>query len=179
MKDPKALRELITANVPLSELLEKAGHPLRQTIVAEQMRCPFHGKDISASARYYPETNSMHCFTCKKSWDPISFWMQYTDTKFISACQSLADIYRLDLTKLANVAFHENLRINKSHYKINKIDYAMVSIIERMKVALQVEDPLTTAKMMLLLAVARKEKDELKFTKVAMPLVKKLNKILV
>lgn len=39
----------------------------------EQIHCPFHGTDVNKSARVYPETNSVYCFTCDKSWDVIHF----------------------------------------------------------------------------------------------------------
>jgi DNA primase len=39
----------------------------------EQIHCPFHGADINRSARVYPETDSVYCFTCDKSWDVINF----------------------------------------------------------------------------------------------------------
>jgi len=41
-----------------------------------QINCPFHGADLGPSARIYPDTNSMYCWACTKSWDVIDFWAE-------------------------------------------------------------------------------------------------------
>ena len=39
-----------------------------------QIRCPFHGKDTGPSARVFPETDSIYCWSCDQSWDVLDFW---------------------------------------------------------------------------------------------------------
>jgi DNA primase len=41
-----------------------------------QIKCAFHGEDRRPSARVYPDTNSVRCFYCNKSWDVITFWAE-------------------------------------------------------------------------------------------------------
>lgn len=47
---------------------------------SHQIRCPFkerheHG-DATKSARFYSETNSIHCFTEGKSWNPVALFCE-------------------------------------------------------------------------------------------------------
>lgn len=53
----------------------------------EQIHCPFHGADINKSARVYPETDSVYCFTCSKNWDVIRFVQDQEELTFVETCR--------------------------------------------------------------------------------------------
>lgn len=64
----------------------------------QQYRCDLHGIDNKPSARYYPRTNSVYCFACGKSRDPVSLVMDKEALTFRDACNSLEE--RFDLPAL-------------------------------------------------------------------------------
>jgi hypothetical protein len=84
------LKQIISDKVTMVGLLQESGIQLRTPSQEEQISCPFHGPDRSPSARHYPETNSIYCFTCKKSWDPVSFVMSKRGIRFKEAVNHLA-----------------------------------------------------------------------------------------
>ena len=49
----------------------------------EQIHCPFHGADINKSARVYPETDTVYCFTCDKKWNVINFVQEQEELTFV------------------------------------------------------------------------------------------------
>ena len=127
--DIKELRELVCSKASLADLLEENGHSLRTPTSEEQISCPFHGTDASPSARHYPETNSMHCFTCKKSWDPISFVMEYRGTSFKEAVDFLAKKYDIDITGFRAKSFKRK----------------KIAIVERKRTQLSLSDKMKMA----------------------------------
>ena len=52
-----------------------------------QIRCPFHkgGAELAPSARVYPDTNSIHCFTCHRSWSPVTLLAEHLDVSYREA----------------------------------------------------------------------------------------------
>lgn len=50
--------------------------------------CPFHKEDTPSLAMYL-ETNTFHCFGCKKSGDVIAFYMQLKGVDFKTAVEEL------------------------------------------------------------------------------------------
>ena len=46
------------------------------------IKCPFHkaGREVKPSMRVYPSTESAYCFTCHKSYNPVSLLAQYYGT---------------------------------------------------------------------------------------------------
>lgn len=46
--------------------------------------CPFHA-DKDPSMKYYPKSNTVHCFGCNKSWDTIQFVRDLYDLNFKEA----------------------------------------------------------------------------------------------
>ena len=108
--DVKELRTMVCERAQLSELLEEFGYHLHTVGREEQLSCPFHGTDASPSARFYPETNSMHCFTCKKSWDPISFMMEKRGMRFREAVDYLAKKNGIDISGFRLEDFKETAR---------------------------------------------------------------------
>ena len=56
-----------------------------------QFRCPFHklGHELTPSARFYPATDSFHCFTCNRSWTPLQFQAEIAGTTLKDAVDAL------------------------------------------------------------------------------------------
>ena len=49
-----------------------------------QAICPFHA-DKDPSMKYYPKSNTVHCFGCGRSWDTIQFVRELYDLSFKEA----------------------------------------------------------------------------------------------
>lgn len=176
MKDPKLVRELISENIPLHKVLEEVGIHLPQVLKPQQMSCPFHGKDVKQSARYYPETNSMYCFTCKKSWDPISFWMEYSSGKFMESARRLANVYRVDLSKIADIQ-----AVHIAKYKrggtasvVDRRRMALSVLETNLRLVLPIEAPEAAGKMLYIMAMARTIDDPKHFAQIATPLAQRI-----
>jgi DNA primase len=65
--------------------------------VKEQINCPFHGADVKKSARIYPDTNTVFCWTCDKVWDVIEFVKEMEDMSFGSACNLLIKRFSINI----------------------------------------------------------------------------------
>lgn len=50
--------------------------------------CPFHA-DKDPSMQFYRHDNHVHCFSCNKSWDTISFVMEKEGISFVQAVDRL------------------------------------------------------------------------------------------
>jgi len=80
--------ENIHNNVSAYDVLRYHGVSLRRSeSQEEQISCPFHGKDLRPSARYYPKSRNglscVWCFVCQEKWDAISLWKKFNgETKF-------------------------------------------------------------------------------------------------
>lgn len=75
--------ENIHKRVSAADVLTRNGVSLRKHGgQEEQISCPFHGTDTHPSARYYPESGEslshVWCFACRKNWDAIGLWKQFT-----------------------------------------------------------------------------------------------------
>ena len=72
------LIERINEEVSIYDLFDQADPPVKYLTKAKpcQISCPFHGNDTHPSARVYPDTNSLRCFFCSKSWRPVTFWAE-------------------------------------------------------------------------------------------------------
>lgn len=66
----------LAKEVPFENFLEfnKHGHCI----------CPFHA-DKDPSMKYYPKSNTVHCFGCGRSWDTIQFVRELYDLSFKEA----------------------------------------------------------------------------------------------
>lgn len=82
------------------EALRMIGAESPASRVAAQIRCPFHagGKEMNASARVYPATQSVYCFTCGQSWDAVGLLKQAMGIEAGEAIQLLRG--RVDTTPL-------------------------------------------------------------------------------
>lgn len=92
--------EAINAAASLTDLLPEYGTELRTPTHEEQISCPFHGSDRRPSARHYPDTNSIYCFTCKKAWDPFRFMMEKKGMRFMEAIDYMGRRYGIDTSGL-------------------------------------------------------------------------------
>lgn len=93
----------IRQRVSAYEILRRNGVRLKQVSDsrAEQIQCPFHGKDDKPSARVYPDSadRSSHvwCYVCQKSWDAIGLQMQFSGgIKFAQALGELERAYGIE-----------------------------------------------------------------------------------
>lgn len=180
MKDPRAARELINQSVTLHTLISDIwGQELPQTLKPQQLSCFFHGKDSSRSARYYPETNSMHCWACKKSWGPIDFWMQHHGVRFYAAVEQLAGRFGVDMAQVPDIQFTKKMNFSGGTNKnIDKKKMALYILEERLKLAKYVESTESFAKMLYVFLNARHIEDDARFAKIVAPLARKLKTIL-
>jgi len=76
----------IRRHVSAADVLMRNGVTLRRNGVhAEQISCPFHGKDNHPSAKYFPDEGDSHshvwCFVCHENWDVIALWKKFTGTE--------------------------------------------------------------------------------------------------
>lgn len=72
----------IHRRISASDVLDRYGVKLRYGGgKAEQISCPFHGKDNRPSTRYYPahdgKNDSVWCFVCQKPWDAIRLFQKF------------------------------------------------------------------------------------------------------
>jgi len=69
--------DTVNERVSIFDLFDEYGVKYySREISGPKMSCPFHGADTDPSAKVYPETNSLYCWTCSSSWDAISFYAQ-------------------------------------------------------------------------------------------------------
>lgn len=56
-----------------------------------QVRCPFHklGRESTPSARFYPDTDSLYCFACNRSWSPLQLESELAGTTLRDAAETL------------------------------------------------------------------------------------------
>ena len=73
---------------PITDLLSELGISIHHEGVEQQIRCPVHSDSV-ASARYYPESNSIYCFTCAESYNPIDLAMLCWELSFVEAIEKL------------------------------------------------------------------------------------------
>lgn len=74
------------------EMIARAkAYPMNQLVEIGRYNtlvCPFHG-DTKASMKYYPNDNSVYCFSCKKTWDVIGFIQERDKLSFPEAVKKL------------------------------------------------------------------------------------------
>jgi len=75
--------------------LSYIGHPLPAGALsghASKMLCPFHG-DTNPSAKVFPETDTIHCFACNKTWTVETAWMQWFGVTFSEAVSDTRNLF--------------------------------------------------------------------------------------
>lgn len=80
------LFDLIKEHVSIFDMLQKYSPEsyavVRSQRVGHKIPCPFaqdrhaKGTDSSPSAKFFPETGSVYCWTCSGSWDVIAFYAE-------------------------------------------------------------------------------------------------------
>lgn len=56
----------------------------------EQIHCPVH-EDRRKSARVYPESNSVFCWTCGRPYDPVSILVETEGMSYAAACRYIEE----------------------------------------------------------------------------------------
>lgn len=101
MKDIYKLKELILKEIDFAQVLlnynvEFVYSP--ELVDEVQLKCPFHGKDVKPSARYYRETQTIFCWVCRKRWDIIQFIKDKEGYSFRGALLYIVNKYQLDIS---------------------------------------------------------------------------------
>ena len=77
------------------QFLDFIGHevpPGARAGASAKMRCPFHD-DANPSAKVYPETDTIHCFTCNKTWTVETAWMTKFGVYWTKAAAETAKLF--------------------------------------------------------------------------------------
>lgn len=97
------MKEIALA-VPMLDLLDDCGVEVDlQRDGPQQIACPFHGdgRDITGSARYYPDSNGVKCWGCGKWYDPIEWVKAHHGVSFPEAVELLCREYSdVDLARV-------------------------------------------------------------------------------
>ncbi len=122
MKDVESLKEIIKQHATLKDVLVEIGS-IRGKGPEEQFSCPFHGRDLKKSCRYYEETDSAYCWVCKERWDIFSFTAKKQQITFSQVLWYLVKLHRIDVSKLPEVeeAAIEKIK-NREPIKVNDRD---------------------------------------------------------
>jgi hypothetical protein len=119
MKEILALKARIAENITLGDLLVRDGK-ITGSLSEEQFSCSFHGRDLKKSARYYRETDSSYCWTCKKRWDIFSYLEQKEAMTFGQALEYLVKFYNIPTRDLPDaIEEAQRKRIEAPRIKIN------------------------------------------------------------
>lgn len=101
LKDRTAL---IKSKVSLKEFFDHVGLSYQDITLPHQIRCPFHGIDSHASARFFPSQNngsgSFWCWACNDGGDILWFceaW--YGLDHVVQACDKLEEEFNLTRTQ--------------------------------------------------------------------------------
>jgi len=119
--------EKIRETVSIFDLLSLYGIYFKGDGTSEsQIHCPFHGKDVKASSRVYPDTNKIWCFYCNESLDQISFVKKYEGFSYYQAVSFLVDRFDVKLDfkleeTLESIPEENYLEILKERAKESKI----------------------------------------------------------
>lgn len=75
----------MTKQIPIDSLVRRYGYNPRMGFI----RCPFHGKDNTASMKLYDKTNTWKCFGCGKRGDAVDFVREQQGCSFVQAINFL------------------------------------------------------------------------------------------
>lgn len=95
---------LIKEKVSLKEFFDHVGISYQDISIPHQIRCPFHGIDSHASARFFPSQNggsgSFWCWACNNGGDILWFAEQwYGLDHVVQACDKLEEEFNLARTQ--------------------------------------------------------------------------------
>jgi len=119
MKEIVTLKARIAEYVTLGDLLAK-DDKITGSLSEEQYSCNFHGRDLKKSARYYKDTDSSYCWTCKKRWDIYSYLEQKEAMTFWQAIDHLLRTYNIPTKDLPDALEEsQRKRIEAPKVKVN------------------------------------------------------------
>ena len=122
-KDAIALKEFILDKVRLHSYLERDGFLKLGADVEQQIKCPFHGNDNKPSSRYYEHTNSMYCWVCQKSWDPVGYVMEKSSLNYGEALKQIVRENKLDISSVPEYTGVVRARaVQSTAKKVYKVD---------------------------------------------------------
>ena len=85
----EGLFELVREHVTIFDMMERFSpesyRAVRSEAVGHKIPCPFaetrhpKGSDPHPSAKFFPETQSVYCWSCQGSWDVISYYAEARD----------------------------------------------------------------------------------------------------
>jgi len=128
MKDLEALKARIAEYVTLGDLLESDGK-ITGSLSEEQYSCTFHGEDRKKSARYYRETDSCYCWTCKRRWDIYSYLQQKEAMTFFQVLDYLVKTYAIKTKDLPDaVEEAQKKRVEAPRVKISNSKLAVETL---------------------------------------------------
>jgi len=176
-KDLVAVKDLIKDKVRMETVLAGQGIEVmngRET----QISCPFHGDDKSPSARFYPDTDSIHCFTCKETWDVISFEMTRQGLPFRDTLSFLVGKYKISTTALPDAKKKWNVPKTKATAPtIDKKALLFIKLEEKIKQRVKAVPVSKYATWVFLLSGLRKLDEGPEFNKIASSLIKSIKKV--
>lgn len=122
-KDLDSIKKRIAEHVSLGDMLlrDDVTHTIE---VDNQVHCPFHGRDLKKSARYYANTDTMYCWVCKKTWDIYNYLMDKEGVQFKDVLNFLIKQYDIktdDLPEMMEAARRKIFESKKSSYDIKKV----------------------------------------------------------
>ena len=79
--------------ISIIQALRSIGVSVEDNVNPFQIHCPFHGSDQTPSARVYPADNSLYCFTCKRSYNPIAVIAASNGIEYREAARLVAETY--------------------------------------------------------------------------------------
>jgi len=117
MKDLTKLKDKIREYINLATVLKEDG-VLVSDFSEEQISCPFHGRDLKKSARFYKATDSMYCWTCKERWDLFSYIIKRDGSNFREVLDRLVRKYHVNISDVPDaVEGAKQKRIKAKHVK--------------------------------------------------------------
>lgn len=90
-----AIQDAVLDNVSIGDALRLVGVHVSGERFSRQIRCPFHD-DERPSARVYPDTGTVYCFTCRKAWDVIGLVAQFNGCSRSDAVEILVRVFGIE-----------------------------------------------------------------------------------
>lgn len=128
MKEIEALKSRILEHVTLGHLLAVDGK-ITGSMSEEQFSCVFHGRDLKKSARYYRDTDSSYCWTCKQRWDLFSYLQQKEAMSFWQVIDYLVKTYSVPIKDLPDsLEEAQRKRVEAPKVKVSNTGVALGTI---------------------------------------------------
>jgi DNA primase len=89
--------EAVKEQVSIYQILRDYGVEFVGGGFPEQIHCPFHFPDTNRSARVYPDSNSVYCWVCDKTFDVLEFVKDKEEVSFGEAISLLKKRYDVEI----------------------------------------------------------------------------------